>query len=214
MLPSRTQLYHHLCISNALINTHKSSIQTKDKHKYSLNTTRLITTSDTQLILIVQQSCQQMGSRGIIKPNITACHRSNYQCQRTGNQNCKNRNGEYRTLNLQWRNSQLAGNVNQILNNTNSTISNNKTNIEKVAQLDGKNYTYSLPADPQLPNTIQDYQQNTQPMIVTPNVTNTIKEPFLGATWQSENTDNNHRINKYTECKREFRISQKSTEHL
>jgi hypothetical protein len=72
----RTQLYHHLCISNVLINTLKSSIQTRDKHKYSLNTTRLITTSDTQLILIVQQSCQQMGSIGIIKPNITTCHRS------------------------------------------------------------------------------------------------------------------------------------------
>ena len=76
MSSSRTQLYHHLCISNVLINTLKSSIQTRDKHKYSLNTTRLITTSDTQLILIVQQSCQQMGSIGIIKPNITTCHRS------------------------------------------------------------------------------------------------------------------------------------------
>jgi hypothetical protein len=34
MSPSRTQLYHHLCISNVLINTRKSSIQTRDKHKY------------------------------------------------------------------------------------------------------------------------------------------------------------------------------------
>ena len=108
------------------------------------------------------------------------------QRQRTGNQNCKNRNGEYRTLNLQWRNTQLSGNVNQTPNNTNSTTSNNKTSIEKVAQLDGKNYAYSLPADPQLPNTTQDYQQNTQPTIETPTVTSTIKEPFLGATWQSE----------------------------
>lgn len=55
-----------------------------------------------------------------------------------------------------------------------------------------KNYTYSLPADPQLQNTTQDYQQNTQPMIETPAVINTTKVPFLGAgrattvAWQSE----------------------------
>jgi hypothetical protein len=128
-----------------------------------------------------------MGSIGIVKLKIMACQR-----QRTGNQNCKNRNGEYRTLNLQWRNTQLSGNVNQTPNNTNSTTSNNKTSIEKVAQLDGKNYAYSLPADPQLPNTTQDYQQNTQSMIETPTVTNTAKVPFSGAgrattvAWQSE----------------------------
>ena len=80
----------------------------------------------------------------------------------------------------------------QTPNNTNSTTSTNKTRVEEVAQLDGKNHTYSLPADPQLPNTTQDYQQNTQPMIKTPTVTNTTKKPFLGAgrattvAWQSE----------------------------
>jgi len=115
-----------------------------------------------------------------------------FPSQRTGNQNCKNRNGEYRTLNLQWRNSQLTGNVNQTPINTNSTTGNNKTSIENVAQLDGKNYTYSLPADPHLQNTTRDYQQNTQPMIETPAVTNTTNVPFLGAgrattvAWQSE----------------------------
>ena len=115
-----------------------------------------------------------------------------YQHQRTGNQNCKNRSGEYRTLNLQWRNIQLAGNVNQTPNNTNSTTSNNKTSVEEVAQLDGKNHTYSLPADLQPPNATQDYQQNTQPMIETPTGTNTTKVPFLGdgrattAAWQSK----------------------------
>ena len=115
-----------------------------------------------------------------------------YQHQRTGNQNCKNRSGEYRTLNLQWRNIQLAGNVNQTPNNTNSTTSNNKTSVEEVVQLDGKNHTYSLPADLQLPNTTQDYQQNTQPMIETPTGTNTTKVAFLGdgrattVAWQSK----------------------------
>ena len=115
-----------------------------------------------------------------------------YQHQRTGNHNCKNRSGEYRTLNLQWRNIQLAGNVNQTPNNTNSTTSNNKTSVEEVAQLDGKNHTYSLPADLQPPNATQDYQQNTQPMIETPTGTNTTKVPFLGdgrattAAWQSK----------------------------
>jgi hypothetical protein len=185
-----------------------------------------------------------MGSIGIVKLKIMACQR-----QRTGNQNCKNRNGEYRTLNLQWRNTQLSGNVNQTPNNTNSTTSNNKTSIEKVAQLDGKNYAYSLPADPQLPNTTQDYQQNTQSMIETPTVTNSSEfglhfqkveySSIVGLMFdihhfdfyssdclffepavqqqvhgKAKNTDNNHRINKYTECKKEFKISQKSTEHL
>jgi hypothetical protein len=115
-----------------------------------------------------------------------------YQHQRTGNQNCKNRSSEYRTLNLQWRNIQLAGNVNQTPNNTNSTTSNNKTSVEEIVQLDGKNHTYSLPADLQLPNTTQDYQQNTQPMIETPTGTNTTKVAFLGdgrattVAWQSK----------------------------
>jgi len=76
--------------------------------------------------------------------------------------------------------------------NTNSTTSNNKTSVEEVAQLDRKNHTYSLPADLQPPNAIQDYQQNTQPMIETPTGTNTTKVPFLGdgrattAAWQSK----------------------------
>jgi uncharacterized protein YhhL (DUF1145 family) len=46
---------------------------------------------------------------------------------------------------------------NQTPNNTNSTTSNNKTSVEEVAQLDGKNHTYSLPADLQPPNATQDY---------------------------------------------------------
>jgi hypothetical protein len=35
-------------------------------------------------------------------------------------------------------------------------------------------------SDLQLPNTTQDYQQNTQPMIETPTGTNTTKVSFLG----------------------------------
>ena len=112
MSPSRTQLYYHLCISNVLINTRKSSIQTRDKHKYSLNTTRLITTSDTQLILIAPTIVPTDGEYRHRQAQINGLPPlgTTYQRQRTGNQNYKNRSGEYRTLNLQWRNIQRSTN--------------------------------------------------------------------------------------------------------